>query len=69
MIETISYIDLGDSIQHPIDVVTVGGKSASDLQTNMLVTSINAQSDDQHYPSAKCMWDMVGNIETMLSSI
>ena len=31
---------------------------ASDLQTTgNLVTSISAQSDDIHYPSAKCMWD------------
>ena len=68
-IETISYIDLGDGQIHPIDAVTVGGKSASDFQENNLVTVINASSDDQHYPSAKCMWDIIGDIEARLRAI
>ena len=68
-IETISYIDLGDGVAHPIDAVAVGGKTASDLQENMIVTSINSSSDHQHYPSAKCMWDIIGELETRLSNI
>jgi hypothetical protein len=68
-IETISYIDLGNGELHPIDAVTLGGKAASDLQENNLVTVINSSSDDQHYPSAKCMWDIIGDIESRLSNI
>lgn len=68
-IETISYIDLGDGDQHPIDAVTVGGKAASAFQESKIVTSISSSSDDEHYPSAKCMWDIIGNIETRLSNI
>ena len=69
-IETISYINLGDGQNHPIDAVTVGGKAVSELQSaDGLVTTINASSDDQHYPSAKCMWDIIGDIETRLSNI
>lgn len=68
-IETISYIDLGDGNAHPIDAVTVGGVSASNLQEKNLVTSISASSTDSQYPSAKCMWDIIGNIETRLSNI
>ena len=69
-IETISYINLGDGQNHPIDAVTLGGKTASDFQTkDMLVTSINSSSDDNHYPSAKCVYDEIGLIETRLKAI
>jgi hypothetical protein len=67
--QSIRYIDLGDGQQHPIDAVTFGGKEASAFQESNLVTEINASSDDQHYPSAKCMWDVVGEVESLLSSI
>ena len=33
------------------------------------VTSISSQSTDTQYPSAKCVWDLVGDIETLLASI
>jgi len=68
-IETISYIDIGDGKQHPIDAVTVGGKSAGDFQQNSIVTTIDSNSTDSQYPSAKCIWDIIGNIETRLSNI
>lgn len=34
-----------------------------------LVTSISAQSTDTQYPSAKCVYDIVGDIESLLSTI
>jgi len=34
-----------------------------------LVTSISSASTDTQYPSAKCVYDIVGDIETLLSSI
>lgn len=37
--------------------------------TNNLVTSISSSSTDTQYPSAKCVYDIVGNIETLLQSI
>lgn len=33
------------------------------------VTSLSAQSTDVQYPSAKCVYDMIGNIETLLAAI
>ena len=66
---TIQYIDLGDGERHPIDAITVGGKSASDFQESKLVTSINSSSDDEHYPSAKCIYDIIGYLESRLSNI
>lgn len=34
-----------------------------------LVTSISSLSTDSQYPSAKCVYDIIGNIETLLSEI
>ena len=33
------------------------------------VTSISASSTDAQFPSAKCVWDLIGDIETILASI
>lgn len=33
------------------------------------VTSLSNQSTDTQYPSAKCVYDAIGNIETLLSQI
>lgn len=72
-IETISYIRLSDGENHPIDAVTVEGKTVNQVISQAvnsgLVTSIDANSDDSHYPSAKCMYDIIGNIESRLSNI
>lgn len=38
-------------------------------QPKALVTSISAQSTDTQYPSAKCVYDLVGDIETLLAAI
>ena len=67
--ESIWYINLGDGEKHPIDAVTVGGKSASAFQERMLVTTINASSDDEHYPSAKAVYTVLGDIESRLQKI
>ena len=41
-----------------------------DAQTvSNLVTSISSASTDSQYPSAKCVYDIVGDIETLLSTI
>ena len=58
--ESISYINLGDNVDHPIDAVTIGEKSASDLlNKDNIVTAINESSDDEHYPSANCVYDII----------
>ena len=43
--------------------------SASSETTANKVTSISALSTDTQYPSAKCVYDIVGDIETLLSQI
>lgn len=37
--------------------------------TSNLVTSISSSSTDTQYPSAKCVYDIVGNIETLLQGV
>lgn len=66
--KSIQYINLGDGEgDRPIDAITVGGKSAEDIGTR--VTSINSNSTDAEYPSAKCVYDLMGGLETRLSNI
>lgn len=55
--ESISYIDFGDGINHPIDALFVGEKSAAEI--GELVTSISGSSTDSQYPSAKCIYEMI----------
>lgn len=41
--------------------------TGKNLETaNNKVTSISASSTDTQYPTAKCMYDLVGNVETLL---
>lgn len=41
-----------------------------DAQTvSNLVTSISAASTDSQYPSAKCVYDLIGDVETLLSQV
>ena len=37
--------------------------------TSNLVTSISSSSTDTQYPSAKCVYDIVGDIETLLQGV
>ena len=77
--ETISYINLGDGQgDHPIDAVSVGGKTVSEIKTEFeddfqlksnIVTSVSSSSTDTEYPSAKCIYDILGNLERRLGSI
>ena len=57
-VQSISYIQLNDGLDpHPIDAMMVGNKSAA--QIGELVTSINSNSTDGQYPSAKCIYEMI----------
>lgn len=54
------------------NLVTSGGVASalSDKEdTSNKVTSISSSSTDTQYPSAKCVYDMVGDIETALDTI
>ena len=44
------------------------GTTSYEVATNK-VTSISASSTDTQYPSAKCMYDIIGNVESLLAAI
>ena len=37
--------------------------------TANLVTSLSSASTDVQYPSAKCVYDIIGDVETLLSEV
>ena len=55
----------GDGIDITNDVISVTGK----VDTSAITTSISSSSTDAQVPSAKAVYDMVGNINTILESI
>lgn len=59
---TSGVVDLGTVITSHQDI---SGKENSSNK----VTSLSSSSTDTQYPSAKCVYDIVGNIETLLSQI
>ena len=52
-------------------VATTIGKAEWDAKQDVanLVTSLSASSTDTQYPSAKCVYDLVGDVESLLSNI
>ena len=34
-----------------------------------LVTSVSSASTDEEYPSAKCMYDLLGDVETLINAL
>ena len=48
--------------------ITVPSVSGKEDTTNK-VTSLSSSSTDTQYPSAKCVYDLIGDIETILASI
>lgn len=52
------------------NVLSGGGGTIGDYQTKSnLVTSLSANSTNEQYPSAKCVYDLIGDVETLLSQV
>lgn len=57
-----------------ITKITVGNttynvKDASAEKSSNKVTSVSSSSTNTQYPSAKCVYDLVGDIETLLAAL
>lgn len=53
-------------------VVLTGNKTAANLSlesTGNKVTSVSSSSTDDQYPTAKCLYTLAGNIETLLAAL
>lgn len=57
--------DLAEATENALGEVT---PQNMEVTTNK-VTSLSSSSTDTQYPSAKCVYDIVGNIETLLYNI
>jgi len=44
------------------------GDISTEVTTNK-VTSLSSSSTDTQYPSAKCVYDLVGDVETLLTAL
>lgn len=64
-------LEVEDDTNYVIRGMTNGldGVAANAQITENLVTSISGSSTDTQYPSAKCVYDIVGDIETLLQSV
>jgi hypothetical protein len=45
------------------------GSGSGDEVTTNKVTSLSALSTDTQYPSAKCVYDIIGDIESLLAGV
>ena len=64
------YIPYGSTNTFILRGVPIG-QMYTDVETikSNLVTSISSTSTDTEYPSAKCMYDIIGDVETLLAAI
>lgn len=49
--------------------VAIAGAISGKQDTSNLVTAISSSSTDTQYPSAKCVYDIIGNLETILAAL
>lgn len=66
--DTVGGIKVGKGLEIETDGTVNIVDNKYELISNK-VTSINANSTDIQYPSAKCVYDIVGDIETILASV
>ena len=65
MPSTKQFTENGTQFYPETDVSAVSGAEA----TANKVTSLSSLSTDTQYPSAKCVYDIVGDIETLLAAL
>ena len=65
------------STANKVTINQISNKVQTDMSTiiaekqdvSNLVTSLSDSSTDTQYPSAKCVYDLIGDIETLLSEV
>ena len=62
--------DNGNLLGYQIDAAgTITAISVHVELTSNKVDSLSADSTDAQYPSAKCVWDLIGDVGTVINSI
>ena len=73
----LKFKDENDEFIAVVQDVKLNGRSVFDGKTASIraevpsnkVTTIDENSTDEEYPSAKCVYDIVGNIEELLEEV
>lgn len=61
---SITYDKLSEDVQSRIEASASGKED-----TINKVTSLSASSTDDQYPSAKCVYDLLGDVETLINAL
>ena len=64
----ISKITYGSTTWDLKDATARSGLSGKEATSNK-VTSLSSSSTDTQYPSAKCVYDLIGDVETALAAL
>ena len=64
----ISSITFGENTWNLKDSTARSGLTGKENVTNK-VTSLSASSTDTQYPSAKCVYDIIGDVESALQAL
>ena len=73
-IATYKRVHLEDESEMPVSpdantLYLIDQSSVTYEQTSNKVTSLSSSSTNTQYPSAKCVYDIVGDIETLLTAL
>lgn len=66
---TAGVIKVGDNLSIDENGVLNAISDSGKQDVSNLVTSLSAESTDSQYPSAKCVYDIIGNLEMILGEI
>jgi hypothetical protein len=64
----VKIVTLSDGTDDLYPVTSAELVAGVEVTTNK-VTSISSGSTDIQYPSAKCVWDLVGDVETLINAL
>ena len=60
---------ISSTSENPVQNKVIYAALNDKQDTSNLVTSISSSSTDTQYPSAKCVYDIIGNLETILAAL
>lgn len=66
---TTKYVDINGLSRFKTKIQELIPNVSGKEDTTNKVTSISSSSTDTQYPSAKCVYDLIGDIETLLSEV
>lgn len=68
-ITTDSTTDISQSLEQYYTKTQTDAMLNNKQNTSALTTTLNASSTDEQYPSAKCVYDIIGDVEELLSEV